>query len=214
MKYETLIFDLDGTLLNTLDDLWASVNYALGECGYPLRTIDEVRRFVGNGIRKLMERAVPEGVTGYDLENALGIFKEHYAKNSRNMTRPYDGVLDLLHEAKKRGYKLAIVSNKIDFAVKDLRDEFFADVVEVAIGECEGMNNKPAPDMVYKAIDELGSDRDKCIYIGDTDVDMMTATNSKMECISVSWGFRVREELEGYGAKMIADTPMDVLKFI
>ncbi len=214
MKYETLIFDLDGTLLNTLDDLWSSVNYALGECGYPLRTIDEVRRFVGNGIRLLMERAVPYGVTGEDFDKVFGLFKSHYAENSRNKTAPYNGVTELLAEAKKRGYKLAIVSNKIDFAVKDLREEFFKDSVEVAIGESEGMRTKPDPDMVYKAISELGADNDRCIYIGDTDVDMQTAVNSGMECISVSWGFRTRDELVGYGARMIADSPMDILNFI
>ena len=195
MKYKTLIFDLDGTLLNTLDDLWTSVNYALKECGYPLRTIDEVRRFVGNGIRPLMERAVPAVVKGDDFERAFRIFEEHYSKNNRNLTRPYDGVVALLCEAKKRGYKLAIVSNKIDYAVKDLRDEFFSDAVEVAIGEKEGIKNKPNPDMVYKAIDELCADSESCVYIGDTDVDMQTAKNSGMECISVSWGFRTRDEL-------------------
>ncbi len=214
MKYETLIFDMDGTLLNTLDDLWASVNYALDKCNYPLRTIDEVRRFVGNGIRLLMERAVPDGITEADFEKAFDLFKSHYSVNNRNKTAPYDGVVELLREAKSRGYKLAIVSNKIDSAVKELREEFFDDVVEVAIGECEGFKNKPEADLVYKAIAELGADRDKCIYIGDTDVDMQTAKNSGMECISVSWGFRVRDELKGYGAKMIADTPMDVLKYI
>lgn len=214
MKYETLIFDLDGTLLNTLDDLCASVNYALSLCGYPSRTLNEVRRFVGNGIRLLMERAVPNGVTGTEFEKVFDLFKTHYAENSRNKTAPYDGVIDLLREAKKCGYKLAIVSNKIDYAVKDLREEFFCDVVEVAIGESEGVERKPAPDMVYKAIAELGTDKNKCVYIGDSDVDMMTAKNSGLECISVSWGFRTREELVEYGADMIADTPMQVFDFL
>ncbi len=214
MKYDTLIFDMDGTLLNTLDDLVSSVNYALRECGFCERTIDEVRKFVGNGIKLLMERAVPDGITNEEFEKVFSAFKEHYAKNSRNMTRPYDGIAELLCEAKKRGYKMAIVSNKIDFAVKDLRDEFFGEYVEVAFGECEGIEKKPAPDMVYKAIAELGADKEKCVYIGDSDVDMMTAKNSGLDCISVSWGFRLRDELVGYGATMIADTPMQVLDFV
>lgn len=214
MKYETLIFDMDGTLLNTLDDLAASVNYAMEKCGFPTRTIDEIRRFVGNGIKLLVERAVPNNITKEQFDKAFELFKSHYKENNRNMTKPYDGIMDLLKEVNKRGYKLAIVSNKIDYAVKELRDEFFAGLVDVAIGESDDIQKKPAPDMVYKAIAELGADKESCVYIGDSDVDMMTAKNSGLECISVSWGFRLRSELEGYGAKMIADTPMEVLDFI
>ena len=214
MKYETLIFDLDGTLLNTLEDLTDSVNYALLKCDFPKRSIDEIRRFIGNGVRKLMERAVPDGITNDEYETAYKFFEGHYAKNSRNKTGPYDGVVELMREAKKRGYKMAIVSNKIDFAVQDLRKEFFSDVVDVAVGDSEDTENKPAPDMVYKAIRELGADKETCVYIGDTDVDLETAKNSGMDCISVSWGFRLRSELEGYGAKMIADTPAEILDFI
>ena len=214
MKYKTLIFDLDGTLLNTLEDLTDSVNYALRKCNFPERSIDEIRRFIGNGVRILMERAVPDGITKDEYETAYKYFEGHYAKNSRNKTGPYDGVIELMHEAKKRGYKMAIVSNKIDFAVQDLRKEFFSDVVDVAVGDSADTENKPAPDMVYKAIRELGADKDTCVYIGDTDVDLATAENSGMDCISVSWGFRLRSELEGYGAKMIADTPMEILDFI
>ncbi len=214
MKYDTVIFDLDGTLLNTLDDLAASVNYALGECGYPLRTTEEVRTFIGNGVSVLMRRSIPEEATDCEHSKALEIFKDHYAQNSRNATKPYEGIKDLLKKLKEKGCGLAIVSNKIDFAVKDLRDEFFADYIDVAIGDSDDTENKPAPDMVYKALDELGRKTGSSVYVGDTDVDLDTAKNAKMDCISVSWGYRTHNELVGYGAKMIADTPCDILKFI
>ena len=214
MKYDTMIFDLDGTLLNTLDDLASSVNYALERCGYPLRTTEEVRTFIGNGVSILMRRAIPKEATDCEHSKALDIFKDHYAQNSRNTTKPYAGIIDMLKTLKEKGYSLAIVSNKIDFAVKDLRDEFFFDYIDVAIGDSEDTENKPAPDMVYKALDELGKDGGKAVYVGDTDVDLQTAENSGMDCISVSWGYRTHTELEGYGAKMIADTPDEVLKYI
>lgn len=214
MKYKTFIFDLDGTLLNTLDDLAESVNYAMKQCGFPKRTLDEIRRFVGNGVKKLIERALPEGMDEAEFNKALGEFKKHYSQNSRNKTAPYEGIMELLHTLKDCGCNLAIVSNKVDFAVKDLRDEFFSDVIDVAIGDSDATRTKPEPDMVYKVIDELGADRDSCVYIGDSDVDIITAKNSGMDCISVSWGFRSRSELESNGAEMIADKPEDILKFV
>lgn len=214
MNYKTLIFDLDGTLLNTLLDLASSVNYAMRECGFNERTTDEVRRFIGNGVAVLIRRAVPDGTPEEEYKRALDIFKTHYKENSRNNTAPYDGICDLLRKLKEDGYNLAIVSNKVDFAVKDLRDEFFNGLIDVAIGDSDATRTKPEPDMVYKAIEELGADKYSCVYIGDTDVDIETAKNSGMDCISVSWGFRTREELEGYGAGMIADCAEDILKFV
>lgn len=214
MRYTTVIFDLDGTLLNTLDDLAASVNYAMERAGFPKRTLEEVRRFVGNGVRVLIRRSVPEGTSDKDYTAAYNYFTAHYAENCRNMTGPYDGIDEMLMELKRLGIKTAIVSNKIDFAVKALRDEFFADTVQAAVGDSEDTPNKPAPDMVYKALDELGSKAGGCVYVGDTDVDLETAANAGMDCISVSWGFRSRAELEGYGAGMIADTAEDVLRYI
>lgn len=214
MKYKTLIFDLDGTLLNTLLDLASSVNYAMRECGFCERTTDEVRRFIGNGVEVLIRRAVPEGTSEEEYKKALDVFKTHYKQNSRNKTAPYDGICDLLRKLKEDGYNLAIVSNKVDFAVKDLRDEFFNGLIDVAIGDSDATRTKPEPDMVYKAIEELGADIESCIYIGDTDVDIETAKNSGMDCISVSWGFRTRKELEEYGATMIADCAEDILKFV
>lgn len=214
MKYKTLIFDLDGTLLNTLLDLASSVNYAMRECGFNERTTDEIRRFIGNGVAVLIQRSVPDGTSEEEYKKALDIFKTHYKENSRNNTAPYDGICDLLRKLKEDGYNLAIVSNKVDFAVKDLRDEFFNGLIDVAIGDSDATRTKPEPDMVYKAIEELGVDKESCIYIGDTDVDIETARNSGMDCISVSWGFRLRSELEEYGATMIADCAEDILKFV
>ncbi len=214
MKYSTIIFDLDGTLLNTLDDLTSSVKYAMRKCGFKERTLDEVRRFVGNGVKVLIRRAVPEGTSDAEYEIAHSEFRKHYAKNSRNKTAPYKGIMELLANLKEKGYKLAIVSNKVDFAVKDLREEFFKDFINVAVGDSDATRTKPQPDMVYKAVEELGSKISECVYVGDTDVDIETAKNAGMDCISVSWGFRSRSELEGYGASMIADRAEDVLKFI
>lgn len=214
MKYKTIIFDLDGTLLNTLDDLADSVNYALEKNGFPRRTLDEVRRFIGNGVAILMRRAVPDGVSEEEYMSAFVDFKAYYKNNSRNKTMPYDGILDLLADLRDKGYRLAIVSNKIDFAVKDLRDEFFGGLIDVAIGDSDDTNNKPAPDMVYKALAELDAEVCKSVYVGDTDVDLETAQNAGMDCVSVSWGFRSRAELEGYGAEMIADKPSDILEFV
>lgn len=214
MKYSTIIFDLDGTLLNTLDDLAASVNYAMRECGFPERTTDEVRRFIGNGVHVLIRRAAPDDITDEQYWEAYNHFEKHYAVHNRDKTAPYDGITELLNELKSRGYRLSIVSNKIDFAVKALREEFFRDVIDAAVGDCEDTANKPAPDMVHKAMRQLGAELRDCIYVGDTDVDIETAKNSEMPCICVSWGFRSRDELEGYGAEMIADKPSDILKFV
>ena len=214
MKYNTVIFDLDGTLLNTLDDLADSVNFALEKNGFNARTVDEVRTFIGNGVKVLIRRAVPCGVSEEQYLSVYNDFVRHYETNSRNKTAPYPGVKELLTKLKDKGYKLAIVSNKIDFAVKDLRDEFFAGLIEVAVGDSEDTDNKPAPDMVFKALDELEEKADKAIYVGDTDVDIETAKNAGMECISVSWGYRSCDELVGYGAKMIAQAAEDVLKYV
>lgn len=214
MRYSTVIFDLDGTLLNTLDDLAASVNYAMRQCGFCERTRDEVRRFIGNGVKVLIRRAVPDGTSEEEYQKAYGEFKKHYVKNSRNMTAPYEGVTDLLKKLRESGYKLAIVSNKIDFAVKDLRDEFFEGIIDVAIGDSDATRTKPSPDMVYKAMAELDVGASECVYVGDTDVDIETAKNSDMDCISVSWGFRTRAELESCGATMIADCTEDIIGFL
>lgn len=212
--FDTVIFDLDGTLLNTLEDLTDAVNAALTAGGYPVRTIEEVRRFVGNGIGKLIRRALPEGTPDTDFEKVLADFKEYYGIHCNDKTRPYPGVPKLLTRLKAEGYRLAIVSNKADFAVKELRDIYFADTVEVAIGEREGIRRKPAPDTVEQALRELGSDSGRAVYVGDSDVDIETARNAGMPCISVTWGFREEAFLRQCGGLNFAADAKNVEEWI
>lgn len=212
--YDTVIFDLDGTLLNTLEDLTDAVNAALAAGGYPVRTIEEVRRFVGNGIGKLIQRAVPEGTSEEDFERVFASFKEYYAVHCNDKTRPYPGIPELLTRLKEAGYRLAIVSNKADFAVKELRDIYFADTIRVAIGEREGIRRKPAPDTVEQALWELGSDREHSVYVGDSDVDIETAGNAGIPCISVTWGFREEAFLRTCGGQNFAADADEVERWI
>lgn len=211
-KYDTVIFDLDGTLLNTLEDLADSVNYALKACDMPQKTIDEVRCFVGNGVRKLMIRAVPQGEENPRFEEAFTIFKEYYGEHCNDKTRPYEGIMELLTILKEKGYAIGIVSNKIDSAVKELNSRYFAGIIDVAIGEREGVLRKPAPDTVLTALQELGKEKESAIYIGDSDVDIATARNVGMPCVSVLWGFRDKEFLEKNGADTFVKIPQDILK--
>lgn len=213
-RYETVIFDLDGTLLNTLEDLTDSVNFALTACDMPLRTIEEVRCFVGNGVRNLMIKAVPDGEANARFEETFSIFKEHYGEHCNDKTGPYEGVLELMAELKKKGYVMGIVSNKIDSAVKELNSKYFSEYIQIAIGESEGVQRKPAPDTVYAALKELGKDKDTAVYIGDSEVDLATARNAGIPCISVLWGFRDKELLEEQGADSFATIPRDVLRFL
>lgn len=214
MKKTTVIFDLDGTLLNTLQDLADAVNYALRKEGMPERTIDEVRRFVGNGVRLLMIRAVPDGESNPLFEETFAQFKEYYEEHCNDNTKPYEGMIELLETLKSKGYSVAIVSNKIDSAVKELSALYFKGIVPVAIGEKEGVRRKPAPDTVREALKELGRTAEESVYVGDSDVDIETAKNAGMPCVSVLWGFRDREFLEEHGAKRYARTAEDVLKLV
>ncbi|KZL92313.1 HAD family hydrolase [Clostridium magnum] len=213
-KYDTVIFDLDGTLLNTLDDLTDSVNYALELHNFPCRTIEEVRSFVGNGVARLMELAIPDGYNNPKYENCLTDFRNHYSKNMQNKTGTYKGILELLEELSKRNYKLAIVSNKFDKAVKGLNQIYFQKYIKVAIGESENISKKPSPDTVFKALEELCSTADKSVYVGDSEVDIKTAKNSKTTSVGVTWGFRDRVVLEQEGADYIIDRPEELLKII
>ena len=201
-----VIFDLDGTLLDTLEDLADSANFALTAHGFPRRSLGEVRQFVGNGVRELIRRAVPEGTPPQELERCLAEFKAHYLHNMQNKTRPYPGILELLGALRAQGRPLAVVSNKFDGAVKGLCRNYFGDRIEAAIGESQGVARKPAPDTVLRALAELGMPREGAVYIGDSDVDIETAKNAGLPCISVSWGFRSRAFLTGHGAQTIADT--------
>ena len=211
--YNTYIFDLDGTLLDTLTDLAASCNYALRTHGMPEHSVDDVRRFVGNGVRLLMERAIPNGAANPDFEATFATFREHYMHHSLDTTRPYPGILEMLSDLKARGCRLAVVSNKMMAATVELCRHFFPDVIEVAIGEheAEGIRKKPAPDTVFAALRELGVEKDGAVYVGDSDVDVQTAVNSGLPCISVLWGFRDRDFLIQHGAKTFISAPSELL---
>ena len=213
MKYNTYIFDLDGTLLDTLADLAASCNYALRTHGMPEHSIDDVRRFVGNGVRKLMERAVPDGAANPDFEAAFATFREYYMLHSLDTTKPYPGVPEVLAELKAHGCRLAVVSNKMMAATVELCHHFFPDTIEVAIGENEaaGIRKKPAPDTVFAALKELGVEKECAVYVGDSDVDIATARNADIPCISVLWGFRDSEFLLEHGAETFILKPSDLL---
>lgn len=209
---KTVIFDLDGTLLNTLDDLADSTNYALSGFGYPTRTIDEVRQFVGNGVAKLIERAIPEGKNNPNFEKCLAIFKENYAQNMYNKTAPYNGIIEMLSNLKSRGIKIAVVSNKFDLAVKELCKKYFEGFIDFAAGENEaqGIKKKPAPDTVISVLNEFNFAPEDAVYVGDSDVDIMTAKNSKMPCISVTWGFRDEKFLLENGATILINAPSEI----
>lgn len=213
-KYETVIFDLDGTLLNTLEDLSDAVNYALREMGMPERSLEEVRSFVGNGVRRLMELSVPEGFDNPAFEETFAKFREYYGVHCNDKTRAYDGVLELIRELKNEGYALAIVSNKLDLAVKELSEIYFEGIIKVAIGEKEGVAKKPAPDTVYAALKELDMPAETAVYVGDSEVDVMTAKNSGLPCISVLWGFRDEAFLRENGATQFARTADEVKKYL
>lgn len=214
MKYDTIIFDLDGTLLNTLDDLKESLNVALTTYGYETRSLEEVRRFVGNGVRKLVERSLPVNSTEEEIDQCLTTFKEHYELNMQNNTRPYDGIMELLLDLNRYNFKMAIVSNKYDAAVKELAKEYFGNLFPVAIGESATVKRKPAPDSVFAAIKELGADIKSTVYVGDSETDVQTAKNAGLPCIGVTWGFRTREILRKEGADYLIDTPKELLTLI
>ena len=201
-----VLFDLDGTLLDTLEDLYQSVNAALAACGFPERTRMEVRSFVGNGVRNLMVRSVPDGEENSKFEECFQKFREHYAAHLNDHTAPYVGIMELLAELKEKGIPTAVVSNKSDAAVKELCRETFGDLVPLAIGESERVKKKPAPDTVIEAAAEIGVPLKDCVYVGDSEVDLATAENAGIPCISVSWGFRDKELLESLGAKTLLDT--------
>ena len=201
-----IIFDLDGTLLNTIEDLTDSVNFALDKFSMPKRTISEVRSFVGNGIAKLIERAVPKNTNKEVENNVYKIFKEHYTNNCNNKTRPYDGILKLLENLKQNKILTGIVSNKNNEAVKKLSDIYFSGVIDETRGFVEGSKTKPNPDSVNFIINKFNIDKKDCLYVGDSDVDYYTAKNAEIDCIIVSWGFKDRDFLEKLDNVIIVDS--------
>ena len=202
-----ILFDLDGTLLNTLDDLVDAVNATLAHFGCPGRTVDEVRRFVGNGAERLIRLALPGNADDPEVSMALAYFQEYYAAHAQIKTRPYDGILEALAEIQKE-FPVAIASNKPDRAVKILCHQYFGDVY--AIGQSSALPRKPAPDMVRKAMEVIGADR--CVYVGDSEVDVLTAKNASVPCLTVLWGFRDKATLVEAGAVRFCERPADLLK--
>ena len=212
--YKTVVFDLDGTLLDTLQDLHASVNAALTAYGLQTRSLGEVQSFVGNGIAKLIERAI--GVSDYpDFEKVLSTFKTHYAVHCKDKTKPYDGVLELLKNLQAAGVKTAVVSNKADFAVKLLAEEYFGGLLLDAVGENEacGVRKKPAPDSLFAVMQKLNAPKNEVVYVGDSEVDIQTAHNAGVDCISVTWGFKDKSFLLANGASVLVDRPSEIMRY-
>ncbi len=211
MRYKLVIFDLDGTILNTLDDLADSLNYALQKNNLQERTKDEVRRFVGNGIQMLIERAVPKDTSEADRSHVLQSFKEHYKLHCADKTRPYDGVEDQIAKLRQGGCQTAVISNKADFAVQSLCRDYFPGLFDYVVGEREGIRRKPWPDSVFEVLDKLGIKKEEALYVGDSEVDIQTAQNAGIAFVAVSWGFREKEFLEKQGAERIVTTPAELL---
>ena len=213
-KYNTVIFDMDGTLLDTLEDITDGVNYSLGLYGFPSKSSQEVRRSTGNGALRLMEQSIPGGLNNTDFDKALDAYLGYYIKNNGAKTKPYPDISKLLSELHDQGFKMAIVSNKIDSEVKKLNRKYFNDLVQVAIGETETIKRKPAPDSLYQAMSELGSVKAETVFIGDSEVDIATAKNAGVDCIAVTWGFRDKESLLKNGAVKIVNEPLDILELV
>ena len=210
MKYDAVIFDLDGTLTDTLEDLKNSVNFAMREFGFPERTTDEVRSFVGNGVKRLIDLSVPENTSEEVSAECLSVFKSFYKDNSLVSTKPYDGIIPMLEKLKKDGVKTAVVTNKMHEAAVDIVNLFFGELIDVAIGQIDGVAQKPQPDGIYSALEKLGVSKEKSIYVGDSEVDCITAKNAGIPCIGVTWGFRDREILVGNGADFIINFPEEI----
>lgn len=214
MKYKAVIFDMDGTILNTLEDLKNATNYSLRQFGMPKRSLEEVRMFVGNGIRKLVERAVPAGTSEEKIAQVFDVFLEYYEIHSADNTSPYPGILELVEKLKKSGIKTAVSTNKADVPAQELGREYFNGIFDLIVGQQDGLKVKPAPDSVNKILSILDIQKKDAIYIGDSDVDVQTAKNSGLDFIGVSWGFRGREFLEKNGAKNIVDNANEILDLV
>ncbi len=214
MRYKLAVFDMDGTILNTIDDLEASLNHVLAKHSFPQRTHDEVLNFVGDGLRKLMERGVPVGTQDSTIDEILADFKKYYAVHCADKTRPYNGIEDLLKNLRKNGCMTAVVSNKADDAVRPLCEKYFPGLFDITVGERTGISRKPSPDSVNEVLQKLNVRREDAVYIGDSDVDIKTAQNAGMDSIIVEWGFRKKEFLLENGAKTIVSSPEQIEKII
>ena len=211
---KAIVFDLDGTLLDTLNDLTSSVNYALEKCGFPLRSREEIKSFVGNGVNALIQRSLPDGVSDAGREKCLCIFRGHYLEHMNDNTAPYPGAKDSLKTLKKKGMKIAVVSNKLHEAVVELCEAHFGEEVDFCAGTKNESEKKPDPVIVFRALSKLGVSANEAVYIGDSEVDLKTAKNAGLKCISVTWGFRTRDELISYGAETILDDFEGLVKIL
>lgn len=211
-KINTVVFDLDGTLLDTLQDLRDAANHTFEKYSIPQITLEQTKNAVGNGLTVMMKRAIPQGEAHPQFNNILADFVDYYKSHACVKTKPYDGITDSIKKFAENGYKLAIVSNKPDISVVELTKYFFGEFDIVASGENEkaGIPKKPSPEMVFTALKRLGAEATDAVYVGDSDVDILTAQNSGMPCVSVSWGFKTREQLVSFGAKKIIDSPADL----
>lgn len=209
-----ILFDMDGTLLDTLYDLWASTNAVLRELKCPERTLEEIRAYVGNGARNQIRCALPEGSADELVDKALARYQAYYAEHCNDHTRPYDGIVQMLETLKDAGKQLAVVSNKPDKMVKILSKEHLGTLLNVSIGETPQIARKPAPDTVFKALEELEVDKENAVYIGDSEVDVATAKQAGVPLIAVSWGFRTRAALSDAGATTIVDSPEELLSLL
>ena len=214
MAIKTVIFDLDGTLLYSLEDLKDSVNFVMKKHGFREYTIDEVREAIGNGVRLLMERILPKDIDKNLFEECLSEFKENYSKNMYNKTKPYDGVLDMLKALREEGYNIAVLSNKFDSAVKELSNKYFGELVDLAVGQKEGVKEKPSPLGIQEIAKELDTDVETCVMVGDSEVDIQTANNAGIDCISVTWGYKNIDFLYDNGATKLVYAPEDILELL
>lgn len=214
--YDTVIFDLDGTLLDTLEDLTNAVNHAMRDSGFPEHTLEEIRYFVGDGVGMLIRRALPSEADGDEeaFQEALQAFKRYYAAHNNDCTQPYPGVPEMLDQLKAAGIRLAIVSNKNDPNVQALNAGYFSRWVDLAVGEREGVRRKPYPDVVFRVMDAWSCDPARTLYVGDSDVDLQTAQNAGIDCVAVAWGFRTEEELRRAGADRIARKPRELARLV
>jgi len=211
---KAVIFDLDGTLLDTLDGLKDSVNYTLNQFNYPTKNLDEIRSFVGNGVSKLIERAIPDGLVNPNFEKCLAIFKEHYSKTMHATTKPYPQIIELLQILKQKEIKCAVVSNKYDLAVKDLCNYYFSDLIDFAVGESTKCKPKPSIDGIEIVLNKFNLKKEEVLYVGDSEVDILTAKNANIKMITVAWGFRESAYLKQNGADIIIDKAFDLLDYI
>lgn len=213
-RYHTVLFDMDGTILDTLDDLTDSVNHTLRELGYSERTREEVRSYLGYGSRYLIEQALGTAAEIKTVDEAFRIYRVWYGEHTQRKTKPYDGIADVMRELRARGIRVAVASNKPEAMVKKLCEYHFPGLVDAAVGDVEGRRRKPQRDMIDAVLAELGASYSGAVYIGDTEVDVQTAQNADLPVIAVGWGFRAKEQQCAAGATVFADTPEDLLRLL